>query len=232
MTFELSIVLPCYNEVGNIGVLISGIRNSGWDGQTTEIIVVDDRSTDGTSELLERLQERDKAIRVFTPPSRLGLSKSILHGIEKSTGPIIAVMDTDGIHDPSHLALMVNQLNSNTKLIIGSRYVSGGAMQGALYPHLSKVMNIAIKRIVKSRVSDQLCGFFVADRSELLSVPKHDFDGFGEYFIRLINHFEKRSEIIEIPTVHNVRAKGKRKSIRRKMAVVYLKTAWDVRRSK
>ena len=232
MTLQLSIVLPCYNEVGNIGVLISSIRNSGWDAQTTEIIVVDDSSTDGTSELLEKIQDHDNGILVFTPTTRLGLSKSILHGIENSTGPIIAVMDTDGIHDASHLALMVKQLNSHSKLVIGSRYVSGGAMQGALYPHLSKFMNIAIKIIVKSRISDQLCGFFVADRNELLRVPKDDFDGFGEYFIRLIHHFEKRSQIIEIPTVHNVRAKGKRKSIRRKMAVIYLKTAWEVRKSK
>ncbi len=229
MTLVLSIVLPCYNEVGNIGSLISSIRNSGWDRQTTEIVIVDDRSTDGTSELLERIQTNDESIRVFIPEVRLGLSKSIHLGIEQSTGPIIAVMDTDGIHDPSHLALMVNQVNSNAKLVIGSRYVTGGEMQGALYPHLSKIMNIAIKKIVRSRVSDQLCGFFVADRKELLSVPKEDFNGFGEYFIRVIHHFEKRWEIVEIPTVHNVRAKGKRKSIRRKMAIIYLKTAWDVR---
>lgn len=232
MSLQLSIVLPCFNEVGNIGILISNIRNSGWDARSAEIVVVDDNSTDGTSELLFRLQSQDPNIKVITPTTRLGLSKSIHRGIMEANGSVIAVMDTDGIHDPSYLALMVKKLNDEANLVIGSRYVDGGVMQGAIYPHLSRIMNIAVKQIVKSEVLDQLCGFFVARRDDVAQIPQEYFDGFGEYFIRLIHHFEHVGNVVEIPTVHNVRAKGKRKSIRRQMAVTYLRTAWDIRSSR
>jgi dolichol-phosphate mannosyltransferase len=231
MTYQLSIVLPCFNEVGNIAGLISDIRKCGWTEDQAEIVVIDDGSTDGTSELLARLEKIDSSLIVLRPNIRRGLGLSIYDGIRVSRAELIAVMDTDGIHDPSYLAQMVSRANSSNSMIIGSRYVSGGIMQGAIYPHLSKVMNMLVKFITQSSVNDQLCGFFVAQKSLLLKIQETHFNGFGEYFIFVINHFEKNGAVSEIPTVHNVRLAGKRKSVRSKMAKAYLRTAFKVRNS-
>ena len=230
MSYQLSIVLPCYNEVSNIAGLISDIRQSGWTPDQAEIIVVNDGSTDGTSELLSRLMQTDYSLKIVNPIVRRGLGLSIYDGINNAKSEVIAVMDTDGIHDPSYLARMVTQATSTNSMVIGSRYVSGGIMQGAIYPHLSKIMNLIVKSITRSKVNDQLCGFFVASAANLKEIDEKKFNGFGEYFIHVIHHFESKYSVTEIPTVHNVRQAGKRKSIRRKMAKTYLQTAFIVRR--
>ena len=229
---QLSIILPCYNEVSNIAGLISDIRRSGWTSNQAEIIVINDGSMDGTSELLTRLLATDHSIKVISPTVRRGLGLSIFDGINSASSELVAVMDTDGIHDPAYLARMVSQLNSTNSMVIGSRYVSGGLMQGAIYPHLSKAMNLLIKSITRSKVNDQLCGFFVARNSNLKEIEENKFAGFGEYFIHVIHHFESNYAVTEIPTIHNVRLAGKRKSIRRKMVKTYLHAALMVRRHK
>lgn len=231
MVYQLSIVLPCFNEVSNIAGLISDIRKCGWSEDQAEIVVIDDGSTDGTAELLARIKEMDRSLTVLKPSTRRGLGLSIYDGIKASQSELIAVMDTDGIHDPAYLAQMFSNSVTTNSMVIGSRYVSGGIMQGAIYPHLSKIMNLIVKLITRSSVNDQLCGFFVAKKEHLLEINASKFNGFGEYFIHVINHFENSSSVIEIPTVHNVRLAGKRKSVRSKMAKTYLQTAVRVRNS-
>jgi dolichol-phosphate mannosyltransferase len=229
---QLSIVLPCRNEVGNIGQIIESIKVNGWNEKNSEIVVVNDGSTDGTSELLEILQSDKPNLVVLNPETRLGLGQSIFHGISKTKYQYVAVLDTDGIHDPCYLAVMSEQLRAGNVLIVGSRYVPGGTMVGALYPYLSKVMNKVVKIIIGSKVNDQLCGFFIAERNKLISMNKSDFDGFGEYFMRLIAYFEQQGNVKEIGTIHNVRFSGKRKSNRREMTKTYIRTALDIRRNK
>jgi dolichol-phosphate mannosyltransferase len=227
---KLSIVLPCRNEVGNISQIVNSIRVNGWIESNSEVIVINDGSTDGTTELLSILEKRYSNLKVINTSSRLGLGKSIYLGITESKNENIAVLDTDGIHDPAYLALMLKENLNGFNLVIGSRYTSGGIMVGALYPHLSKMMNKLIKVITNSNVQDQLCGYFIANKKDLLLLQENDFIGFGEYFIRLIHFFENNSVVKEIPTTHRVRMGGERKSNRREMTRAYIKTAMNVRR--
>ena len=229
---KLSIVLPCRNEVGNIGLILESIQANGWSEMNSEIIVINDGSTDGTTELLEILKNAKKNLVVINTTNRLGLGQSIFLGINNASNDYVAVMDTDGIHDPGYLAIMCEEIRRGNGLVIGSRYVKGGTMVGALYPFMSKVMNKIVQTVIGSKVKDQLCGFFIAERSRLIQMDSSKFNGFGEYFMKLIAHFEPSVKIKELGTIHNVRSSGKRKSNRREMTKTYLKTAIDIRRTK
>ena len=228
--FFISVVLPTFNEVSNIGNVIHQLRSMGFSESNCEIIVVDDSSSDGTSELVKFISSTDQGLRLVSPQVRAGLAGSIYIGIEAARHPVVAVMDTDGIHDPSYLPLMIAKLNRSSKLVIGSRYIPGGEMVGGIYPKLSKIINRVVKNITRSKVNDQLCGFFLGFREDLISVPRSYFMGFGEYFMYLINWYETSGIIVtEIPTVHQVRLSGNRKSVRSKMLFTYIKVALIIR---
>lgn len=224
----VSVVLPCLNESASIKNLIEQILKI--DSFYKEIVVVDDGSSDGTDQIVESLTKLDSNVILVQTGRRLGLAESILLGISKAKHRYIAVMDTDGMHNPVYLTHMVEESKKITGMVIASRYVAGGGMKGALYPHLSSLVNKIVKEITKSQINDQLCGYFVSERDLLLAIPPEYFRGFGEYFIRIIGHLENNGKRIqEIGTLHEVRAGGKRKSKRLRMLTMYVKTAIQVR---
>ena len=228
---KVALVLPCFNEVTTISDIIFQIIGLGWDKETFEIIVVDDGSKDGTQELLVEIAKNHPQIKLYINNNRIGLGKSIYQGIKKTNSDYIILMDTDGMHDPRYLDLMLNTAHMGANLVIGSRYVKGANFQGALYPFMSRLVNILIRTIMKSKVKDQLCGFFLADSIYLKSINEEFFIGFGEYFISIIKYFEIRGlKVVEIPSVHKVRKSGRRKSQRLKMLISYLNYAFRVRK--
>jgi dolichol-phosphate mannosyltransferase len=226
VTTLLAVVLPCLNEVESMPRIIREIRNSGLGDQICEILVVDDGSTDGTREILKKISTQDRNLKLIFTTKRLGLAKSVYEGISSARSMYIAAMDVDGMHNPVYLKEMLQKMDSGCDLVIGSRYVKGGRSQGAIYPQLSRAVNLVIQKIMGSRVKDQLCGFFMAKSSLLLGVPEQKFRGFGEYFIGVVSHFENNNaSVYELPTIHSVRVAGTRKSRRLKMLIAYLKYA-------
>ena len=92
---KVSIILPCFNEVGSIGYLTQQFIGLGWNETNSEIVIVDDGSTDGTIELLELMSIQSNFIKLVKPKKRLGLAASILFGIENSSGEFCLVIDSD-----------------------------------------------------------------------------------------------------------------------------------------
>ena len=125
---KVSIVVPTYNERGNIQPLCQGIREaleSGWD---YEVIVVDDNSPDGTCEVVRQLGEEDPRIRLIQRPGKLGLGSAVAAGFAQATGDYWVMMDADLSHRPEELPRMLQAL-SNADIVVGSRYVDGGGVQ-------------------------------------------------------------------------------------------------------
>jgi dolichol-phosphate mannosyltransferase len=219
---SLTIVLPSYNESDNLVALLNSIYFELNDSLIFKIIVVDDGSTDGTRNQLLAFCKDKNWVKLIFNDHRIGLAESIYLGILESESDFIAVMDSDGMHDPSYLLPLYEQSLKSNSLAIASRYIKGGSSIGNLYPILSKFINIIIRIIMDSKIKDQLCGYFIAPTSEILEIKKSYFVGFGEYFIMVIKHFEIKGAVNEIPSVHKVRVSGKRKSKRVNMVFKYL----------
>ena len=97
---RVSIVLPTYNERGNIGSLLEQLLPLKARFEL-EILVVDDDSADGTADLVRQLAHGEPCLRLIRRVGRAGLASAIKEGLLDATGDLVVVMDSDGQHQPS-----------------------------------------------------------------------------------------------------------------------------------
>ena len=167
---ELSVVIPTLNEAGNVEPLLEklGIALAGIEW---EAIFVDDGSTDGTPELLTRIAQADRRVRMIRRIGRRGLSSAVVEGALASTTPIVAVIDADLQHDERILPDLYRAIaDGDHELAIGTRYCQGGST-GEWEESRLKISRFATALaapIMKTRLSDPMSGFFAVRRDVLL----------------------------------------------------------------
>ena len=213
MSKELSIVVPTYNEIGNIEPLIEALQTS-LDGISWEVIFVDDDSSDNTSGKVREFAQRDPRVRCVQRINRRGLSSACIEGILASSAPYVAVMDADMQHDESILPQMLTSLkNEDVDLVIGTRYSKGGST-GDLASHRVYVSIIAtyISRLVLNRpISDPMSGFFMLHRNYFENIMRK-LSGKGfKILLDIIVSSTKNVNIKEIPYVMRTRTHGESK---------------------
>ena len=114
-----TVVLPTYNEEGNIGRMVSTLRELYPDFY---VLVMDDNSKDRTKDIVEEISATDDHVRFFTrDPADRGLSASIFQGIMETRTKYFINMDSDFQHPPSALAGIYDLLRSGSQLTIGVR---------------------------------------------------------------------------------------------------------------
>ena len=217
-----SIVLPTYNEAGNIVDLIDAIDREVKHPH--EIIVVDDNSPDGTSRLVSELIQRGsiEGLRLETRMKDRGLTKSIARGIELSRGDVVCWMDCDFSRPPATLAKLIGHVMGGVDFAIASRYVPGGqykmglkwfgADESALGVLLSRMINWFIHIALDSRLHDYTSGFIAVRRDVLSSLLPLQGD-YGEYFMDLMYRALKASHTFyEMPFVSPPRRSGQSKT--------------------
>lgn len=233
---KISIILPTYNEAGNIVKLIKDISNqTGLKNYQLEFIVVDDNSPDGTANQVKNLA--DNRVKLFVRKKERGLATAILLGIKKSSGQVIVLMDTDFNHQPKDIVHLITPLKLNqADLVIGSRYVKGGGMHiseaGTIQFLGSKFGNLLVNKIIlRSSLKESLSGFLAFKKKILKGFNLTQiFQGYGDYCIRLLYFANKeRFKLAEIPVVYGKRQYGISKSNLIKMFFNYFKTALSLR---
>src|SRR5215831_18210046 len=95
---KLSVVIPVYNEKATIAEVLARVSSVDIP---KEIIVVDDGSTDGTGEILSRLEKDHDNVRVFLQPRNTGKGRALSLGFEQATGDYVLVQDADLEYDPA-----------------------------------------------------------------------------------------------------------------------------------
>ncbi len=220
----ISIILPTYNEAGNITMLINEIRKY-LIKLHYEILVIDDDSPDKTAEKVREKFATNKKVRLYTRIKDKGLSFAIRYGVEKAKGNLIVVMDTDFNHNPKDLPRLIKAVQ-NFDLVIGSRYIKGGGMENRMRFVLSYLYNMILRFILRLETHDNLSGFFIIRKKALI---KFDFDqifyGYGDYFIRFLYLAQKNKLAIhEIPVFYKNRIFGSSKSRFFSMFIQYSKT--------
>ena len=122
---KISVILPTYNEAGNIGALIKETAN--LIKKRIEFIVVDDNSPDGTADEVKKLIAKKLPVKLVVRKKVHGLASAIITGIRQAGGDIVVLMDTDFNHRPEDISRLVKPIIiKQADLVIGSRYIPGG----------------------------------------------------------------------------------------------------------
>jgi len=230
----LSIILPTYNEAENIVPLINNIMDVMEKQKGPfEIIVIDDNSPDNTASKVKD-EINDKRVKLYIRHKDRGLAKSVREGIEKSSGNLVLIMDTDFNHNPAYIPKMLDAL-TGYNLVIGSRYVKGGGMPiSKIRYFISLFSNLFLRIVLALPYHDTLSGFLLFRREILNNLDRDKiFQGYGDYSIRLLSWTKHKTfKFKEIPVIYEERSGGKSKTNLFKVAIKYFITALDVLNAK
>ena len=117
---KLSIVIPCYNEAATIETIIGAVRDSPYNPK--EIIVVDDCSSDGTREILQRLQ--NKVDKILYHDVNRGKGAALQTGFREATGDFVIIQDADLEYDPAEYQKVIQpMLEGKADAVYGSRFI-------------------------------------------------------------------------------------------------------------
>ena len=121
--FSLSVILPVFNEVATIEAVYSELALAiGQIPGNKQIIFVDDGSSDGTSELLTKIAERDNQVVVITFRRNFGQTAAMAAGFDYSKGDVVVTMDADLQNDPNDIPSLIEKMEEGYDLVAGWRF--------------------------------------------------------------------------------------------------------------
>ncbi|WP_198912260.1 glycosyltransferase [Parvularcula mediterranea] len=209
---ELSVVLPCFNEVANVDRCVEVLAEA-MGSTRYEVIFVDDDSPDGTAARVREIAKRNPQVRIVQRIGRRGLSSAVIEGMMASAAPHIAVMDADLQHDERILPKMLRRAQDGADVVVGSRYIEGGSV-GEWDETRSAMSRFATKLstlILPTEVSDPMSGFFVISRDMMMdSVRNTSGEGF-KILLDLLASGPKSVRVEEVPYTFRTREAGESK---------------------
>jgi dolichol-phosphate mannosyltransferase len=214
MSASALIIVPTFNERENLPVLVSGLLVH----RNVSVLVVDDRSADGTGEIADDLARKHPGrIQVLHRPDRPGLGRSYVDGIALAIGQpfdVIGQMDADLSHDPAQLPDLI-AATTRGEVVIGSRYVHGGAIVNWPLRRrlLSRFANVYIRTVTRLTPRDCTSGYRCWRREALARLPLDRFTSDGYSFLVEMLFAAARSgcRIVEVPITFVERRVGESK---------------------
>ena len=212
----IAVLLPTYCEAENIGNLIREIQKLNLK---TIITVVDDSSPDDTSKIVKELQSRFGNIHFISRQKKLGLGTAIVAGFrfflsQNEPPDYVITMDSDYSHNPHDIVRLVTYARNGNDLVIGSRYVRGGAMKNWPLKRrlISRVANMIAPLVTGKRTRDCTSGFRCYSRGFVEKVLPALHSTTYEIQIETVRQARlNQFKIKEIPITFVDRKKGKSK---------------------
>ena len=153
----LSIVVPVYNEEGNVGPLHAELTRVAEEmGETYEIVFVNDGSRDRTLARLEGLRAHDPHLRIVDLAGNFGEAAALSAGFAHARGDVVVTLDGDGQNDPADIPLLLARLRPDVDVVSGRRHERKEAFWSRVLP--SRIANALIVRATGVPVHDCGCG--------------------------------------------------------------------------
>jgi dolichol-phosphate mannosyltransferase len=230
MAMRALVVLPTYNEAGNIAEVIRRLRLSV---PAADILVVDDASPDGTAEIAQVVGADLGGVDVLMRPGKLGLGSAyrdgFIEGLRRGY-QLLVEMDADLSHDPTALPALLRAIEDGADLAVGSRYIPGGSI-----PHwsgyrraLSRWGNRYARWALALPLADATSGFraYRADIVTRLDLPSLRSDGYGFQIEMAYRVARAGGGIVEVPIEFVDRERGTSKMSLRVVIEAWLLVTW------
>jgi glycosyltransferase involved in cell wall biosynthesis len=162
---RLSILIPVFNEVQTVEEIIRRVRATDSCGLEREIVVVDDASTDGTGDLLKKIQQVG-GVKVVLHPYNRGKGAALRTALEQATGDIVVIQDADLEYDPADYPILLKPiLDGRADVVYGSRFL-GGTHRVLLFWHFmaNKFLTLLSNLFCNLNLSDMETGYKVFRR--------------------------------------------------------------------
>jgi dolichol-phosphate mannosyltransferase len=213
---DVGIILPTYCEAANIEKLIEEIESLELKAC---VLVIDDSSHDGTSNMVRKIQKKYKNILLFIRPKKLGLGTAITDGFRiflslKKPPKYVVTMDADYSHNPRHIPQLVSAVKEGADLVIGSRYCRGGETRkwSVLRLVISRIANFIAFTVIGARIRDYTSGFRCYSTNLIRNILNDLHSQTYEIQIETIRQTHLRKlGIKEVPVTFINRKKGKSK---------------------
>ncbi|GAM10544.1 putative dolichol-phosphate mannosyltransferase [Geobacter sp. OR-1] len=213
--FSVSIIMPTYNEAGNIADLmrdaVEHLKKTGVTG--IEVIVADDDSPDLTWKIAEETVCPGATVKVLRRLENHGLTASMNDAIAAAQNDVIVWFDCDFSQTPDRIPQLLEKIGEGFDVAVNSRYLPGGGENrcgdgSGLHLLLSRCLNYSLRHLLDPAFTDYTSGF-IALRREVCREFRLRGD-YGEYFIDFIYRvlLSKRFRVVELPYIMQQRRSG------------------------
>jgi len=207
---NLSVVIPVYNEVENIGEILKRVQATKL---AKEIIVVDDGSKDGTGDALRDLDGREN-VRVILHERNQGKGAAVVTGLRAAQGDVLLIQDADLEYDPREYPILLQPIEEGkADVVYGSRFL-GAPHRVTMFWHLiaNRLLTFMTNILYNTILTDMETGYKVFRREviENIKIRAKRFDFEPEFTAKVLKH---NYRIFEVPISFNPRDYSQGKKI-------------------
>ena len=209
------VCIPTYNERDNVESIVRAVLAAD---PRVDVLVVDDKSPDGTGELADALARESPRVHVLHRAGKEGLGKAYLAAFDwalQRNYSLVLEMDADWSHDPRYLPTLLDRASSDADLVLGSRWVKGGGTRnwGLGRRFISRGGSFYARTILGLDIRDLTGGFkcFRAEVLRAIDLPSVSSTGYGFQIELTYRAIRRGFRVVEIPIVFEDRRVGQSK---------------------
>lgn len=195
---KITILIPIFNEVNTLEIILKKVAEASFCGLEKEIILIDDFSTDGTREILERLKDKYK---IFYHDKNMGKGAALRTGFEHVTGDITVIQDADLEYDPVDYEPLIKLIiEDKADVAYGSRLSGGKPSRSFMFTHLlgNKLLTLITNILYNTTLTDmETC--YKAFKTEFIKdikIKSNRFDFEPEITAKVL---KKGARLYELP---------------------------------